>query len=246
MTRKSWTDGPMCSWDVESTGPDPETARIVTSATVSIRPGQDPVPAEWLIDPGVEIPAEATAVHGVTTVQAREQGVKAEAGVAAIVAHLLSEAVQNVPLVIYNAKYDLTVLDRECRRHGLETLHEECKSHGVQLFIIDPFVIDKAVDKYRKGKRTLSVTAEHYGITLTEDEAHTASGDCLAAARVAWKVGRAYSEVGTLGLEQLMRFQAEAHAKWAEGFEQYLREKKGEKDAVISRDWPLVPAEVTA
>ena len=241
MTRKSWTDGPMTAWDTETTGKDSETARIVTSATAAIRPGETTVTAEWLINPGVEIPAEATAVHHITTEQAREQGVKAEAGVAAIVAHLLAEAVQGVPLVIYNAKYDLTVLDRECRRYGLETLSEECASNNVELFVIDPFVLDKAVDRFRKGKRTLSVTAAHYGIELTEDEAHTAAGDCLAAARVAWKVGRAYSEVGTLGLGQLMKYQAEAHAEWAEGFERYLREKKNEPDAVISRDWPIVP-----
>lgn len=240
MTRKSWTDGPMCSWDTETTGKDPETARIVTTATAAIRPGEATQTTEWLVDPGIEIPAEATAVHGISTEHAREHGAKAEAAISALVLQLLAEALQGVPLVIYNAKYDLTVLDRECRRYGLETLTEECRAHGVDLFIIDPFVIDKAVDKYRKGKRTLSVTAEHYGITLTEDEAHTAAGDCLAAARVAWKVGRAYSEVGTLSLEQLMRFQAEAHAKWAEGFEQYLREKKDQPDAVVSRDWPLV------
>ena len=236
----------MVSWDTETTGPIPETARIVTTATVAIRPGAPAVPSEWLVDPGVEIPAEATAVHGITTEHARAHGAKAEAAVAALVAHLLAEAMQGVPLVVYNARYDLTVLDRECRRYGLETLGEECRAHGVDLHVIDPFVLDRAVDRYRKGKRTLTATAAHYGIGLSEDEAHTASGDCLAAARLAWKIGRAYPEVGTLRLGQLMQFQAEAHAEWAAGFEEYLRTKKGEPDAVISRDWPLVPAEVTA
>lgn len=245
MTR-SWTDGSMTAWDTETTGTDPETARIVTTATVAIRPGETPVTSEWLVDPGVEIPAEATAVHGVTTEHAQAHGAKAEAAVAALVAHLLTEAVQGVPLVVYNAKYDFTVLDRECRRYGLETLSEECQAHGVDLHVIDPLVIDRAVDTYRKGRRTLAATAAHYGIELTDAEAHTASGDCLAAARVAWKVGRAYPEVGTLGMEQLMRFQAEAHAEWAAGFERYLRSKKGKPDASISRDWPLVPAEVAA
>jgi len=246
VTRRSWTDGPMVSWDTETTGSDPETARIVTTATVAIRPGAPVAPTEWLVDPGVEIPAEATAVHGITTEHARAHGAKAEAAVAALVAHLLAEAMQGVPLVIYNAKYDLTVLDRECRRYGLETLTDECWSHGVDLFVIDPFVIDRAVDKYRRGKRTLAATAAHYGIELSETEAHTASGDCLAAARIAGKIGRAYSEVGTLSLGQLQKFQARAHAEWAENFERYLRTKKNEPDAVISRDWPIIPAEVSS
>ena len=64
-----------------------------------------------------------------------------------------------IPLVVYNAPYDLSLLDRECRRHRVEPL-------GYPHPVIDPLVIDKAVDRYRKGKRTLVAAAERYGVDL--------------------------------------------------------------------------------
>ena len=62
-----------------------------------------------------------------------------------------------IPVVVYNAPYDLSLLDRECRRNGLEPIDAPGP-------VIDPLVIDKAVDSYRKGKRTLEVAAAHYRV----------------------------------------------------------------------------------
>ena len=45
--------------------------------------------------------------------------------------------------------------------------------------VIDPFVIDKHIDPYRKGKRTLTAVCEHHGVKQTD--AHDATGDDLAA-----------------------------------------------------------------
>lgn len=236
-TTQSWAQGPLCTWDTETTGVDPETARIVTSATVSIRPGQTPQPTEWLLDPGVEIPEAAAKVHGITTNQARAQGVEAAGGVEAIVQGILAEITSGVPLVIYNAAYDLTVLDRECRRHGLAPLVDRVKDAGAELRVVDPFVLDKAVDRYRKGKRTLSATSAHYGVGLSEDEAHTAAGDCLAAARVAWKIAKQYPQIGTQRLSSLHEFQRVQFAEQAAGLEAWFR-KQGKNESV-SREWPM-------
>lgn len=239
MSGRSWALGPMCAWDTETTGTDPEQARIVTSAVVTIRPGQPKEAVEWLLDPGVQIPDEAAEVHGVTTEQARAAGVPAAGGVDAICEALAAAVVGGMPLVIFNAAYDLTLLDRECRRHGLATLDERAAKAGTEVYVVDPFVLDRKVDKYRKGKRTLSAVAEHYGVPLSEEEAHTAFGDCLATARVAYKVASTYPRIASMPLPALHEFQKESHFEWAEGFEAYLR-KQG-KDETVDGSWPIRP-----
>src|SRR5690606_40999666 len=63
----------LLAFDLETTGPDPRTAHIVSSALIAID-GADKKERNWLADPGIEIPEGATAVHGITTAYARENG----------------------------------------------------------------------------------------------------------------------------------------------------------------------------
>ncbi len=78
----SWIDDPWMGFDTETTGVRALKDRLVTAALVlridgaSYRSGvsaPDQV-ATWLTDPGVEIPEQATAIHGITTEQARRDG----------------------------------------------------------------------------------------------------------------------------------------------------------------------------
>src|SRR5690606_22490016 len=131
---------------------------------------------DWLANPGIEIPDGAVAVHGITTDRARAEGRPASAVVAEIAQTLRVLFALGTPVAVYNAPYDLTLLDRECRRHGLEPIDRPSP-------VIDPLVIDKALDRYRKGKRTLEAAAQRYGVALTE--AHDAGADAIAAGHVA-------------------------------------------------------------
>src|SRR5690606_31008051 len=108
---------------------------------------------DWLADPGVEIPAGATAVHGITTERARAEGLPARQVVAEIILCLETMFARGLAVTIYNAPYDLTLLHREALRHGIAPLVEPTP-------VIDPLVLDKSVDKYRAGKRTLAAAAE--------------------------------------------------------------------------------------
>src|SRR5690606_41893179 len=78
-----WHNGPLASVDTETTGTNPNEARIVTAACWLITPGHDKKHREWLVNPVVEIPAEATQVNGITTDQARKQRQPAAAAMAA-------------------------------------------------------------------------------------------------------------------------------------------------------------------
>lgn len=230
-----WADGPMVAFDLETTGIDSETARIVTASVVSINGSVTKV-RSWLANPGIDIPAEATAVHRITTEHARAHG-KPEMDVAVEVAAALHRAwEQQIPVVIYNAPYDLTLLDRALRRYLTEGL-------GEVGFVVDPLVLDKALDRFRRGSRKLTAVAAHYNVPLSEDDAHGSTADALAAARVAWKLAHIYVEaVGSMEPDELMRFQASRHASQAASFEDYLR-KQGKPD-VIRRNWPIVPIEL--
>lgn len=234
----SWTDGPLLAFDLETTGPDPETARIVTATLILDHLGYQRV-RTWLANPGVEIPAEATAVHGISTEEARESGEPIADVLFAIVNELADYWGQAhpVPLVAYNGAYDLTVLDREVSRHdGVGAgLVEYVGGIGP---VIDPLVLDRSVDRYRKGKRTLSAACALYGVELVH--AHSSDADALAAAQLARKIGRRYPEVGRLSLDELVRWQQHAHREWADHFGAYLR-RQGKPDDV-SRHWPLRPA----
>jgi len=231
-TITTWADGPMLALDTETTGTDPETARIVTATTVRIQPGQPPDITEWLVNPGIDIPAEATAVHGITTEKARTEGVNPATACLEILDHLHDAWNTNIPVVIMNASYDLTVLDRELRRHTDRTLN-------ITGHVIDPMVIDRATDKYRPGKRTLTDLCRHYRVTL--DGAHTASGDALACARVAWRIAHDRPDIGALALADLHGRQVEWRRRWAVDFTAHLR-KTGKAD-VVDGSWPVrVPA----
>lgn len=228
----TWADLPMAAFDLETTSPDPETARIVTATVLTIN-GGTVGERSWLADPGIDIPAEATAIHGITTEHAQAHGTPE-----AVVAFEVCEAIQSVwsdghPLVIYNAPFDLTLLDRTLFR-----------ASGVGLghvgHVIDPLVLDRACDRFRRGSRKLVNVSEHYRVPLSEEDAHGSSADALAAARVAWKIAHTYPEVGEMSLDDLQEFQAEAYRAWAANFQDYLS-KQG-KSAVIDPHWPIRPA----
>ncbi len=193
----TWWRGRMVGFDLESTGVNPEECRIVTAAIVVVGAGLAPDRLTLLSDvDGLEIPAEAAAIHGVSTERARAEGLPARDVVTAIRCALLPLIASGYPLCIKNARFDLTVLDRELRRHGLEPLPAA--------LVVDPGVIDKQLDRYRRSyprgvtaeqaaergipsSRTLAGMCTHYKAVL--DEAHDAASDALAAARLAWVLG---------------------------------------------------------
>lgn len=228
MNALSWS-ATLAAFDLETTGIDVETSRIVT-ANVSVIDADGAVQerSDWLLDPGVEIPSGATAVHGITTARAQADGMPAAEGVGQIVERIRALLAQNVPVVVYNAPYDFTILNREALRHGQSIL-------GVPSPVIDPLVIDKAVDRYRKGKRTLEAAAAFYGVPL--DDAHDAGADAIAAGRVAQAIAREHGAALPATAAALHEQQVTWAAEQAASFQQYMR---ANRDPGFTADgsWP--------
>lgn len=226
----SWHLGRMAGFDIESTGPDPLTARIVTACIVQCGGGQPVIAANWLTDvDGQDIPDEAAAIHGITTAKAHADGVDLRQAVEELLGSLAQVILAGVPVVAMNARYDLTLLDREAERYGFDPLPAGP--------VIDPFVIDKHVDKYRKGSRKLTALCEHYQVPI--GDAHTADADAVAACRVAWRQGTMHPPLAEMGLEQLHRAQTEWAAEQAASLQAYFRKK--DPAAVVEGAWPLIP-----
>jgi DNA polymerase-3 subunit epsilon len=221
----------MALFDTETTSPDPEDARIVTVCVAFVGGGQPTESRTWLAAPAVDIPEGATAIHGITTEYAREHGEDPAVVVKAVTEIVYHAWAEGLPVVAFNCAYDLTVLDREIRRHG---------GPGLTIAgpVIDPFVLDRAVDKYLKGSRTLAVCCEHYRVNL--DAAHDAAADAIAAGRVAWAIAQKYPDLAAMNLRDLHTAQAGWHAERQADFAAYLR-RTGKPADDVCGDWPLRP-----
>lgn len=229
----SWHLGRRVGFDLETTDRDPRVARIVSAAIVVVDPAaaQDPAQTpvrvrEWLVDPGVEIPAETTAIHGITTEHAQAEGQLAAEAIPQIVHALSQESDLGAPIIVFNAPYDLRVLAQEAERHGADL--------PVVTSVIDPLVIDKQVDRFRRGKRTLSFLCEHYQVIL--DDAHSAAADAWAAVEVGDALAARFPQV-QIPAAELHGMQVEWKAEQAASLQEYFRRTR--PDAVVDPGWPM-------
>lgn len=225
-------------FDTESTDKDPETASIVTSCLAILRPDGKPKDSwEVLLNCGTPINPAATEVHGITDEMATAG--KDPNIVLPQIVDQLAEAMENgTPVVAFNGRFDFTLLDRDCRRRGLKTLSDAL---GRPLGpVLDPYVMDKAVDQYRKGLRKLKVMCEHYDVELLDW--HNATADAIAAGRLAQTLIRQFRGL-QLPLNTLHRAQQLWAAQQAASLERYLRRKENDDTITCESAWPLVEFE---
>ncbi|MCG7525057.1 3'-5' exonuclease [Streptomyces sp. OfavH-34-F] len=226
----AWSNGPMTALDLETTGIDPESARIVSAALVSIQAPGEPSTRTWLVDPGIDIPAEAAAVHGITTDHAVKNGRPPADAVAEIVTQIGQALAAGQPLIVFRAPYALTVLAREAARHAAAFPTEVAP-------VIDPAVIDKQINRYRPGRRTLPALCEHYQVR--HDGPNQAVEDALAVARLTWRLLRVRPQLAALDLATLHARQQSWAAAQALGLERHLR--RTDSTATVNPAWPFLP-----
>jgi DNA polymerase-3 subunit epsilon len=230
-----WNEGTLVAFDTETTGIDTSRDRIVTAVVIECGRSWGPISSEWLINPGVDIPEAATAVHGVTNHHARTHGQDATEALGEIRSRLVHAWDDGHPVIGHNIVYDLTLLAAELDRHGLPGF--------APARVIDTYVLDKHVDPYRKGKRNLETTAAHYGFDMG-DGAHGAHTDAITAARIAWRIANQYPEVGDATLDDLTQTQTGWSLKQTTSLQDYFNyQGTGE---IVEHGWPLRPIKTEA
>jgi DNA polymerase-3 subunit epsilon len=159
-------DRPLAFLDLETTGLSTVSDRIIELAVIRVTPQGDVLEAVRRFNPGMPIPPEATAVHGITDADvADEPPFSARA-------RSLAELLENCDLSGFNL-----------RRFDLPVLLAEFKRAGVPFSIQGRRLVDSQVIFHRQEPRDLSAAARFY-LKREHPEAHTALGDIRTTAAV--------------------------------------------------------------
>jgi DNA polymerase-3 subunit epsilon len=224
-----WEDGPLLGLDFETTGIDPTSDSPVQVAIVTTTPDEVTSREVFIVDPGREIPEGAVAVHGITTERAHREGRCLEEAARRVHAALVQAVAEAVPVVAMNASFDLTLADTLFRSFGLRRLEWRA--------VLDPLVLDRHLDRYRKGKRRLDALCEHYCVPLVR--AHDAGSDAAAAVGLTRQIARFYPSCARTPAERLTKLQARWHREWAEHYDEWRRSQQMAGLEPEEFAWPL-------
>lgn len=174
-----WDQASTCIVDTETTGIRPGVDRIVQFGVARFENGSCREGFSCLVDPGIPIPPEATAVHGVT-----DQMVKGERS-------------------IEQALEDAAPMLKDCQLGAFNESFDKAFLPSIgdhQWPWIDPLVLVRKLNRYAsgKGRHKLSVSCARHGIVLTD--AHDAKADAIAAGELFYKLGwSAFPKEYTMG-----------------------------------------------
>lgn len=166
MLRNLTLSRPLAVIDLETTGIDPKADRIVEISILKLAPGQAPDHRTMLINPGVPIPAEATAVHGITDADVAGEPAFSEYAPSVV------EFLEGCDLCGYNL-----------RRFDLKLLMAELKRAGQSLALAGRAVVDPLAIYHEREKRDLAAALRFY-CDRDHDGAHGAAADVLATVAV--------------------------------------------------------------
>jgi DNA polymerase III subunit epsilon len=155
--------------DTETTGLDPKTQRIVEIACIELvnhlPTGQK---FHTLLDPQMEVPAEAVAVHGLSNAKL------AGAPLFSMIASEFLDFIGESKLVIHNAEFDIGFINAELRRANFERIPITRAIDTVQM----------ARRKFPGAPASLDALCKRFGIDNTHRTLHGALLDSELLAQV--------------------------------------------------------------
>ncbi|MGL4582461.1 MAG: exonuclease domain-containing protein [Flavobacterium sp.] len=153
---------PICFFDLETTGIDVARDRVVEIAILKVFPNGNKESKTWLVNPERPIPAQSTAIHGIT-----------------------DEKVANEPTfkdlapLIYNMIKDSDLAGFNSDRFDIPLLAEELLRSGVDFEMGNRVSVDIQTIFHKKEERTLSAAYRFY-CNATLENAHSADADTNA------------------------------------------------------------------
>jgi DNA polymerase III subunit epsilon len=170
-------DRPLVVFDLEATGLNKRTDRIVAIALVRYEPVGTAEQVSYLLNPGIPIPEEATAIHGIADADVKDAPTFAE------MAEILAGHFAGADLAGYNLLgYDIPLLAEEFSRANRPFSIEGRR------------VLDAQRIFFRNEPRDLSAALRYY-CGETHESSHDALGDVLATIRVLAGQFRKYPEL---------------------------------------------------
>lgn len=175
---------PIVFFDLETTGTNVATDRIVEISIIKILPDGKIVEKTRRINPEMAIPAEATAVHHITDQDVADEPTFRQ------IANSLAQMLNGCDLAGFNSnRFDIPLLDEEFHRAGLDFDLGKARFIDVQTIY------------HKKEPRTL-VAAYRYYCDKNLEDAHSALADTRATMEVLMaqleKYGDLPTEVGAL------------------------------------------------
>ena len=179
---------PMVFFDLETTGTNISSDRIVEISMVKVMPNGEEIVKTRRINPEMPIPAEATAVHHITDEDVRNEPTFKQ------LAKSLREFIQGCDFCGFNSnRFDLPLLAEEFLRAGVDVdLFRRAKYIDVQNIF------------HKKEQRTL-VAAYKFYCDKDLENAHSAEADTLATYEVLEAQIERYGDIGTT-VEELAEF----------------------------------------
>lgn len=203
--RSQWDTVPFCVIDFETTGVNPVVDRVVQIGVVRFENCEPVGSVKSLINPGRDIPAEVSKIHGI-----------------------LQEHVEDAPHIrdfLYTDDVQKLLTDAQPAAYNAQFDKQFCPPFGSDWTWpwFDPLSMVRYVDRYvaGKGRHKLEVTCKRYGIELVD--AHDAISDATATGNLLFKLGKdRFPKQYTLGraLDWLNRVQAAEwfrHQQWKSG-----------------------------
>lgn len=157
---------PIIFFDLETTGTNVTADRIVEISLIKITPDGQEIERTRRINPGIHIPADATAVHHITDDDV------AGCPMFRQVAHSLAEIFEGCDIAGFNSnRFDIPMLDEEFRRAGIKFDFSRARFVDVQTIF------------HKKEQRTLTAAYRFY-CDKELDDAHSANADTRATYEV--------------------------------------------------------------
>ncbi|WP_027880098.1 3'-5' exonuclease [Mesoflavibacter zeaxanthinifaciens] len=157
---------PLCFFDLETTGINITTDRIVEISILKVYPNGNKESKTWLVNPEMPIPAEVSAIHGITDDKVANEPTFKQ------LASEINNMFKDADLAGFNSnRFDIPLLAEEMLRADMDF---DMKSR---------LAIDVQTIFHKMEQRTLSAAYKFY-CDKTLENAHTAAADTLATYEV--------------------------------------------------------------
>lgn len=157
---------PICFFDLETTGTNLAKDRIVEISVLKVFPTGEEKARTWRVNPEMPIPAEATAVHGISDADVADKPVFKQ------IASDVHSMMKDSDLAGFNSdRFDIPVLAEELLRAGIDFDRRNNVTVDVQTIF------------HKMEKRTLGAAYKFY-CDKELDNAHSAEADTRATYEV--------------------------------------------------------------